>query len=520
MSLTKVSYSMITGAPANVLDYGATGDGVTNDASACVLANAASTSIVFPSGTYFINTNITLTVPITMETGAKFVVASGRVLTINGAVYAGSRQYIFQGDSGAFAGTFGFVTLWVDWFGAAPDSTISATPEGVDSGLAICKAIVAANNGGTRFGNIKFNSGVYLIATPVVSNLSGIVMEGAGKYNTILICRSTFTGSVVTLAGSAGPPNVFRGFGVISAVGGAYTVLGINVQVNGAFLSDIWSSGFLTAITLSSTDQLLSDFALEFNINGINCTSSNIQISHGLVYANQAAGVLIDNSATSEPGAITISNVKSTQDAQVGFLLTNARNVILDSCSVSHINAGSYTIAGFKIDGTSNNIQLNGCLANLGAQATSAVGFSLAGNGNYNLSDCVANNFYKGIFIDTPGNVTVNGGIFTAKLYGIHAQGYNFLSIANTQCNYNGPVGASDSGIYIQASVTDQRALVNGNICGTSSGGTQDYGIRITCTNALSYGLVTSNITPFNAVAGLLVDGANSANFTSANNIT
>jgi hypothetical protein len=510
---------MITGAPANVLDYGATGNGVADDSSACVLANAASTSIFFPSGSYYIDNNITLTASITMEPDAKFIVAAGKILTINGAVYAGSRQYIFQGNSGAFAGTFGFVTLWVDWFGAAPDSTISATPNGTDSGLGINKAIVAANNGGTRFGNIKFNSGVYLIETPVISTLSGIVMEGAGKYNTILICKTAFTGSVVTLAGSAGPPNVFRGFGVIGAVGGAFGALGIDVQVNGSFVSDIWSSGFATAVTLSSTDQLLSDFAIELNINAINCTSSNILISNGIVYNNQAAGVLIDNSATLEPGAITISNVKSTQDAQVGFLLANAKNVILDSCSVSHINAGSYTIAGFKIEGTANNIQLNGCLANLGAQATSAVGFSLGGSGNYNLSDCVANNFYKGIFIDTPGNITVNGGIFTAKLYGIHAVAYNFLSIANTQCNYNGPVGASDAGIFIEADKTDQRTLLLGNLCGTTGGSSQDYGIHITCTNAASFGIATNNITPFNTVAGLLVDGANSANFTLANNI-
>ena len=31
MALTKVSYSMIDAAPINVADYGATGDGVTDD---------------------------------------------------------------------------------------------------------------------------------------------------------------------------------------------------------------------------------------------------------------------------------------------------------------------------------------------------------------------------------------------------------------------------------------------------------------------------------------------------------
>jgi len=40
MSLTKVSYSMIRGAPVSVLDFGAVGDGVTNDYSAFVAAAA------------------------------------------------------------------------------------------------------------------------------------------------------------------------------------------------------------------------------------------------------------------------------------------------------------------------------------------------------------------------------------------------------------------------------------------------------------------------------------------------
>jgi hypothetical protein len=56
MSLTKVSYSMIQGAALNVLDYGAVGDGVTNDSSAINAATlAASTtgqSVYFPAGTY------------------------------------------------------------------------------------------------------------------------------------------------------------------------------------------------------------------------------------------------------------------------------------------------------------------------------------------------------------------------------------------------------------------------------------------------------------------------------------
>lgn len=64
MSLTKVTYSMITGSPVNVLDFGATGDGITSDSAAfqaAVDAAIATTGEVFvPAGTYLIDTSISI----------------------------------------------------------------------------------------------------------------------------------------------------------------------------------------------------------------------------------------------------------------------------------------------------------------------------------------------------------------------------------------------------------------------------------------------------------------------------
>jgi Pectate lyase superfamily protein len=61
MSLTKVSFSMIEGAPFNVLDYGADPTGVANSTAAILLAVAAGGSdcaIYFPTGTYKVTSQI------------------------------------------------------------------------------------------------------------------------------------------------------------------------------------------------------------------------------------------------------------------------------------------------------------------------------------------------------------------------------------------------------------------------------------------------------------------------------
>lgn len=55
MSLTKATYSMIDGACANVLDYGAVGDGVTDDTAAIQAAINAASGIYFPNGTYLVS---------------------------------------------------------------------------------------------------------------------------------------------------------------------------------------------------------------------------------------------------------------------------------------------------------------------------------------------------------------------------------------------------------------------------------------------------------------------------------
>lgn len=79
MALTKVTYSMIQGSPVNVLDFGAVGDGSTDDTVAIQAAldsfggNAG--TVEFPAGTYIISSEVSVPSNITMlGYGAKITV--------------------------------------------------------------------------------------------------------------------------------------------------------------------------------------------------------------------------------------------------------------------------------------------------------------------------------------------------------------------------------------------------------------------------------------------------------------
>lgn len=81
----------------SVKDFGAVGDGTTNDATA--IANAVAESVgrnlFFPNGTYRVSSNITIpeTVCCVMENGAKFSINSAVTVTIYGPVVATNYPY-------------------------------------------------------------------------------------------------------------------------------------------------------------------------------------------------------------------------------------------------------------------------------------------------------------------------------------------------------------------------------------------------------------------------------------------
>jgi hypothetical protein len=124
MSLTKVTYSMIEDAPANVQDFGAVGDGITNDSAAIQAAinsfGANAGTVYFPQGSYLVGTAINLNdlrgirlvgtgaLVTSNSPGTRILwaggAASGSMLTAQGAVSIEIEHITFQYTNAAYNG--------------------------------------------------------------------------------------------------------------------------------------------------------------------------------------------------------------------------------------------------------------------------------------------------------------------------------------------------------------------------------------------------------------------------------
>lgn len=381
-------------------------------------------------------------------------------------------------------------------FGAVADGNYT-TGSGTDNGPAFAAAIASKTPSATVSIAVFVPAGVFRIGTRV-DIPSGYSFVGAGSWATYLFCASAYASDVIRFNGTGGQPSTLSNMSINAQVGGAFSATGINALANGTFINNVWVNGFGTGIVLASSDQFLSEFAVELCTTGITVTSNDVNVCNGTVYGN-SDGLVVNNGGATAAGKVLVTNVRATEGTLSGFVVTNGKNVMLSNCAATHVNAGRFSVAGFLVNGTSNNVCITGCTAELGSVSTTAYGVSIAGSSNF---VSVVGGFYKGwldgINVTTDGTAVILNGVNTT---GNGANGINVnwtgpqLSIVGCVSTYNGTAAGGDCGINVTSGGPFQNLIVSQNVVDQGGGGAQEYSIQITNNNATTKGSCQGNVT-------------------------
>ena len=177
--------------------FGATGDGSTDDTAALDAASAvavtAGVPLYFPNGT-FLTDNVTLAADLVF-TGGKIKPASGQTATLSGSINvmfapkatASNGQAFDISAGGTIAGNARVKdsTVYAEWWGA--DATVLAT-----NNTTFIQAAIdfleqrGFTSGNARGGIVRLLQGWYTVTSELTINTRGVSLKGAGMWSTFI----------------------------------------------------------------------------------------------------------------------------------------------------------------------------------------------------------------------------------------------------------------------------------------------------------------------------------------------
>lgn len=287
MGLTKASYSMITGAPVNVKDFGATGDGTTDDTAAIQAAINYCTSLSNRKQTlYFPANNVKAQYNITAP-----LVISGRLNIVGDGEFS-TTIYAINFTAGQFILDFTNTAADIVYFGGVSKITLRS-----DNKLAIG---IRLNN--TSYWTLKnvqlynLTTGIYITGTNCFSNFFEQVtaysissysvqwdnFTGGGQY---MFSGCTFTGSDGIYLSS-------------TAITDALAFYDCNFEQ--CFSTDMYIIGSVSGLTISGCRSEGLDGATSFKlnpsganyVNGVSITSCAWSTDFGNAYAVEISGTV------------------------------------------------------------------------------------------------------------------------------------------------------------------------------------------------------------------------------------
>lgn len=540
MSLTKATFSMISGAPISILDYGAVGDGVTDCTTAIQNAlNAASgvASVYFPAGTYMVHGE-------TMISGN-----TGKV-----GIHVPSNSDLIFSDN----------------------ATIKQFPTTSDVYNVLCVYNVSNVNinGGVLYGDVAthvlpgtgFNGIGLRIQGSTNVNVSGMTMtkmytDGIAivyddlnspypncKNVNIYDCTVTYNyRNGVSVIGCEG--GTISG-GLISHNGGTAPNCGIDIEPNGTSVylpspsavvnfsvvnveiaNNIGLGLSLYASGTNPNQGIIDSIAIETNkihdngAGAINVFQSvNINIASNVLDNNAGTGIVIDSSKR-----CLVSNNQVTTSSTFGIQLTTATSAItVDDISVVGNQVNASAGAGIYVDGTFTPLS-DIVIANN----------SVISSGNNGLD---LNNITRGTIVGNSINRSSQNTDNTSD--NIYVNNSNYLTIAENNL-YRGSGGKqSRYGVVLGSGVSDSSVIDNMMYQSGKTGSISDAGTRntigrnkiaqsvlrgtltlsaasattVTNGNVLATSIIV--LTPANAAAATLQQGANAVYVSALNSGT
>lgn len=285
MSLTKASYSMINGAPVNVKDFGAIGDGTIDDTAAiqaainyCTNLSNRKQTLYFPANNAA--TSYKITAPLVID-GRLNIVGDGVFTTTILAVGFTSGQYILDFDNLAAS---------VVYYGGVSEITLRS-----DNSLAV----------GMRINNLSYmlNKNIQLYGL-----LRGIDITGTNCFSNFfeeVTCYSISSYSVYMNAFTGGGQYMFSGCTFTGSIGfylsntAATDGLGFfNCNFEQCVSNDVYIAGSVSGLTISAcrSEGLngSSSFLLQPDtgqiVSGVSITGCSWQSDSGNAFAVDIGG--------------------------------------------------------------------------------------------------------------------------------------------------------------------------------------------------------------------------------------
>jgi hypothetical protein len=387
MPLTKATYSMIDGAPANVDDFGAVGDGVTNDSAAIQAAiNSASTDIVLTNGKTYL-CNVTLSFPggkrLSGHAKLKLGTAGRRLIrtasNAQNCVFEDFEMEGFSGSGGGYVGgEFGIQLDEADW--------------------CVIRNVTAYNFGGDGFyvgpntanNNLLENCVAYNNGRQGCTIAGGAfnVVRGGYYYDNVLygvdLEGSTVSNSLVDGVVAWGNVN-----GITSESGTQGRAIIVNCRCYSNTEHGIQANG--------TYDKIASNVSYSNGFSGIAAGANYQVVGANQTYLNSFSGIQLD------PGVarvgITVSNNVSYSNVRHGIQLSRIANSVVDGNTVWDNDSGdTTTYSGISMGGAvgaegSNNVISNNTSGNTTAGVGQRWGVFIGSNC---LTNIVSENVFAG----------------------------------------------------------------------------------------------------------------------------